>query len=233
MSDEAMNKVLDTLETHQDDPSVFVAGTGVRLKMKRVSQMIIADAKRRLPAPRIPKWFNPDKEREEDNPNDPDYIERVANYQYDTAMLALRIYLIMGTEPMEPLPDGISPHTSFDWSDMILAADPDAEIPETGPRRYYAWLKYYALPDDQVMQCMNKIIRFSGGTLEEDVARAQQSFRRDSERDTNMGVDDSAQSESGPANGIVPWNGAGVRNEGSSSVLQMPVDRLDEPLDLV
>lgn len=227
---EAIDRALDALPNGGDDgdPTVFVAATGVRLKLKRVSQMIVADAKRRLPEPRVPKWINPDKEREEENPNDPAYVEALYNYRYDTSMLALRVYLIMGTEPILPLPSGMVPAESTEWSDAIMAADDGVEIPESGPRRYFCWLKYYALPDDEVMQVMTKIIRLSGKTLEEDVRRAQESFRGNPTGDTTNGVVDTTQDTGGNHNGSGPGDGPGIRGEGSGRILTLPLDSMDQ-----
>lgn len=234
MSDRDIDRVVDTLpEDDGGDPTVFVAATGVRLKLKRVSQMIVADAKRRLPEPKVPKWINPEKDREEENPNDPEYIEAVYNYRYDTSMLALRVYLILGTEPIYPLPAGIVGPDSHEWSDAIQGADDGVDIPESGPRRYFAWLKYYALPDDQVMRVMSQIISLSGRTLEEEVRKAQESFRSDPPRDTALRVVDPAQDQGGDRNGSHTGNGAGVRGEGGSNVLPLPVDDVDPRYDIV
>jgi hypothetical protein len=236
MTNNAMNEVLDALPTsEQGDPSIFVAGTGVKLKMKRVSQMIIADAKRRLPEPRIPKTYIEEKGRDEPNPQDPEYLEALAHYQYDTAMLAVRVYLIMGTEPVF-IPEGMVDYKSPVWSDAILSADEGADIPESGPRRYFAWLKYYALPDDQVMQCMNRIVRYSGGALEAQVRSAQESFRGDEARDADPGLPTANEAQRGDNDrgaGDVVGNGSGVRSEGSGRLLALPVDNVDPGIQLI
>lgn len=232
-NEQAMNKVLDGLKAGEPDPSVFVAGTGVRLRIKKVSQMIIADAKRRIPVPQIPKWFNPDKEREEENPNDPAYLTAVNNYNWDTAMLAMRVYMILGTEIIEPLPPNVLPPESTKWSDMIFAADPDADIPADGPRRYFAWLKYHAFDDEDQTRILQAVVRMSGQVSEDDVRVAQDSFRGQSTRDTAPRMGAAAEDQSRDRNGNDPGFGTGVRSEGGGGLHALPVGRLDGEIELV
>jgi len=47
----------------------------VRARVVPVSQAIIQDSMALIPEPRVPMWYNPEKEREEPNPADPDYLD--------------------------------------------------------------------------------------------------------------------------------------------------------------
>lgn len=222
-----MNEALDSL-SEQVDPSTFTAQNGLRLRLKRVSQMIIADANRRLKAPRPPVTWNPDKERDEPNPQHPDYVEAVNNYRYDTAMLAMRVYFILGTE-VEFLPTHLVPVESTKWSDDILAADAEAEIPESGPRRYLAWLKLYALPDEDQARLLNAIIGAGNGTLEAQVIEAQNSFRDNPGGNTIDGIPLAATRPGGDRDANGPGDGAGIRSEGSSGLRALPVGDVGQP----
>lgn len=227
MNDQAMNEALDNL-SEQVDPSTFTAANGLKLRLKRVSQMIIADANRRLKPPKPPVTWNPDKERNEENPQHPDYIEALSYYRFDTAMLAMRVYFILGTE-VEYLPRDIEPVDSTVWSDAILAADAEAEIPESGPRRYLAWLKLYALPDEDQARLLNAIIGAGNGTLEAQVVEAQNSFRNNSRGDTIDGVPLAATHPGGDRDADGVGDGAGIRSEGSSGLRALPVGGVGQP----
>ena len=233
MTEQAMDEALDAVISEQDsDPSRFVAANGLILRLKRVSKMIVADADARLKAPQPPRVWITELEREEENPNHPSYLEAVRRFNYERAMMAMRVYLILGTE-VEHLPPDLAPHTSHEWSDLIAAVDPDAEIPESGPRRYLAWLRLYAVPDEQLMPLLAKVARLGGATFQADVAEAQSSFRGDEERDTAERIPSSGQTQGGDRNGIDPGDGTGVRSQGSSSIRPLPVGQMDVPIDIL
>ena len=62
----------------QADDGALTLSTGVKARLKPVSQSIIQDAVALCKEPRVPMWANPDKDgREEPNPLHPDYLEAV------------------------------------------------------------------------------------------------------------------------------------------------------------
>ena len=186
------------------------------------------DAAMRLKAPKPPRAFNEDKGREEENPIDPDYLEAMQRYRYDTGMLSVSTYFVMGTSVHGDLPDGLVPVSSDEWVDLVQAADPTAEIPATGNRRYLAWLKYYALTDNDATRLLSACVRYSGGTLEVDVNAAQATFRGDTSRDSTNGVHAPDGSGFRDSSGTEPGNGSGVRSEGSSGLRALPLGEMGD-----
>lgn len=184
-----MKRAVDEL-TENHDPSLFVASNGLRLRLKRVSQLVMLEAARRLNKPKIPRAYNEEKGRDEENPLDPEYVEAEQRYKFDLGMLAVSTYFILGTRIEGDLPDGVEPLASPDWVDLVTAVDPTIDIPETGPRRYLAWLKYHALSDPDQNQLLMACIRYSGGVLEADVALANANFPNNAPRNTDQRVVD-------------------------------------------
>lgn len=222
-----LDAATDTIR-EPEDPSVFTSSAGLKLRIKKVSPFIIAEARRKLRAPRVPSVFNEDKGRNEENPNDPDYLEAVQNYQFDASMLAQRVYFILGTEVVS-VPKGMHTYDSPMWADEILAAYDELDIPAEGPRRYHAWLKFYAIPSDEDQGLLLRaILNLGGATMEADVQQAQKSFRPPEERDTSDGV---SATDSGARGDISATNGVGystgVRGEGSSGLRALPVEPVD------
>lgn len=187
MQNDDMKRAVDSL-AEPADPSIFVASNGLRLRLRRVPQMVMTDAARRLKAPKPPRQFNEEKGREEENPSDPDFIDAMRNYRYDLGMLAVNTYFILGTSVDGDLPPDVMPITSSEWADLLQAVDPDIDIPPNGPRRYLAWLKYHAMPDVDSSELLQQCQRYSGGTLEVDVAQAQASFRSEPTLHSDNGV---------------------------------------------
>lgn len=221
-----MKRAVDSL-AEPADPSLFVASNGLRFRLSRVSRMVMTDAARRLKAPPIPRTFIPEKEREEENPSDPAYIEAYTMYRYDMGMLAVTTYFILGTKVEGELPAGMCSVKDDDWADNLRAVDPNIEIPPDGPRRYLAWLKYYALSDADQSSLVLACQRYSGGTLEVDVAQAQATFRDRETRDSADGVHTAPEDTSGDNNGVGAGSSSGVRGEGSSDIRLVPVGQVD------
>lgn len=226
MNDE-MSRAVDSLE-EPADPSIFVASNGLTLRLKRVSKMVMLDAARRITAPKPPRTFSDEKQRDEENPLDPDYLDAMRNYRYDTGMLAVNTYFILGTKVEGATPPDVTPIGLDSWVELLQAVDPAIDIPAGGPRRYLAWLKYHALPDDDQNRLLQQCVRYSGGTLEADVAAAQASFRNQQARDTANGVSDPEQSGLGDNAGTHSGNGAGVRSEGGGRIHALPLGSVDE-----
>lgn len=226
-----MKDAVDSLDT-QADPSTFVASNGLRLKLRRVSQMIMTDAARRITSPKPPRVFLEEKGREEENPNDPTYVEAVRNYRYDLGTLTVNTYFVLGTKPIDPLPQGISPVDSEDWPELLRVVDPDIDIPAAGPRRYLAWLKYHALADHDLNELLQQCIRYSGGTLEVDVIQAQATFRSFSPRDTPDPIRPPTEDRFRDNSGEDPGHGAGVRGEGGGGLRALPMGEVAGVIEL-
>lgn len=228
MMNDDMTRAVDSL-AEPTDPSIFVASNGLRFKLRRVSKMVMLDAARRLQAPKPPRTFMEEKGREEENPADPNYLAALRDYRYDTGMLAVSTYFILGTRVEGELPPGVEPVTTEGWVDELKSVDPRVDIPSAGPRRYLAWLKYHALPDEDQNSLLQACVRYSGGTLEADVTAAQASFRNQPARDTTNGVHDPDQGGLGNNAGTPTGNGAGLRGEGSSGLYAVSVQDVGNP----
>ena len=174
MDAQALNEA--TVET---DPSIWSSSNGIKFRLKRVSRMVISDAGRKIKDPKVPRMMNEDKGREEENPNHPDYIAELADVNYRRGMLAIDVYLALGTVVIE-CPEGVSLFESSEWQEDLELFGID--VPATGKARYVAWLKYYALSDDDLTALTLVTMRQGGATLEEDVTNAQAGFQPPSQR---------------------------------------------------
>ena len=70
-----------------------------------VPQSVIQAALALQPEPRVPMWYNPDKEREEPNPNHPDYLEAVERYEREQYGITFDCYAMFGVELVGGLPE--------------------------------------------------------------------------------------------------------------------------------
>ena len=94
--------------------------SGVVAVAKRMSPTRLLAAMNRWPRPTPPTTYHETLQREIENPDDPDYIERVKEYKGKMAEALLNVMLIYGVEIIE-VPDDIPQIQSNDWVDRIRA----------------------------------------------------------------------------------------------------------------
>lgn len=170
---------------NRDDPHTYITYRGVKLQLSPVNSVLVQEAARRIPLPRPPMWLNPDKDREEENPNDPEYIDKREEVMFERGLVAVNL-LLTGTKPIH-IPEDVQKPEDDDWIFVVEQVAGIKDVPDRGVGRYIAWLKYYVCTDDDLLRLRNKIGRLSGGTLEVDVQDAQDSFRTDEGRQPNNG----------------------------------------------
>lgn len=170
--------------TSQD---TYTTKNGITLKIKPVPPMLIQDAGRRLKPPKVPTYYNKDKEVEEENPDDPDYTQALVQWNVDRADLVNGIILAWGTE-LVFVPESISPVDSDEWVEMVKEVA-DLDVPTSRYKRYYCWLKWVALSNaEDFGNLLQRAALFSGVTTEAAVAQAAEEFRNLTERANSAGV---------------------------------------------
>lgn len=224
MFDRDMDEAVDSAAAADaHDPSIFVASNGLRLRLRKVPRMLIIDASKRLKPPTVPKTWDDDKQREIENPADPEYRAAVTEFQLQMGLLTMNVYFTLGTSVIEPVPADIIPLDSSEWVEMVRMLFPEADIPDTGPRRRLAWMKYHAMPDEDHIGLLSALARLGGQVAEEDATKAQESFRPDTSRSTTEGVVIDVESRHGPVD--QPDNagsGSGAGTEGSNGIRALP-----------
>lgn len=157
-------------------PNQFKASSGVVFKIKKVSPLLLKDAQERLIEPRPPKVYLEDKETHEDNPSDPDYQDKLRQFQILQAETSHAVLLTMGTA-VESIPDDVDGIDATAWVETVEEII-GIEVPKTPRRRYFCWVKYVAITDmADFFGLLRKITRLSGFVTEEAVAQAAASFR--------------------------------------------------------
>lgn len=159
---------------------LFYASNGLVLQLRRVSRFVLVDAARKMKPPPVPSVYLADKEREEENPEDPTYLQEMQDFEYERGMLTITTMLALGCE-VHTMPEGMVPPDDDDWF-AVLEALQITVIPNNKRLRFAAWLKYVGLDDILLMKLITEIQRYSGLTLEADVGEAEKSFPGDATR---------------------------------------------------
>lgn len=166
-----------------DKPGELTLSNGIVLRLKAPPQHLIREVSSRVPAPTIPVVNIEEKGREEENPADPDYQAALVKWGNDQALAAADVALLMGTECLSVPPDMFGPEEDGWLSYLkIVGVDPELGTPSEAhpltPERYWAWLRFYALRNDEDSFLAVRSPLWLANLSEEDVATTIASFRR-------------------------------------------------------
>ena len=189
--DEAERAAVDTAVALQDGrlPSEIVLSNGIVLALKPIPPGIIERSLARLEKPKVPRWKNPNKDVEEENPGDPGYVAAVEAYQLQRNETAANTLLLVGTAVKE-IPEGLHGPEEVDrWFDAELMAHLGIEAnTETAYDRYLSWLQLYAMARQGDIVKIFATVNRMAGIGEEDVQAAVAGFRRRKTRGADSDV---------------------------------------------
>jgi len=89
----------------QDDDKIITLSTGVRVRLHTVSSTLTEDLRLAIPMPKVPVVWIEAKEREEENPNDPDYIEKCKEVDIGRGRAVIDALITFGVELVDDLPE--------------------------------------------------------------------------------------------------------------------------------
>lgn len=160
---------------------ITTLSTGVVLSIKSVPPMVLSRVYGSLPSePKPPKFMNNDLGREEENPNDPAYIEAVNEYQLKLADAVTNAIVVLGTS-LVSVPTGF-PHPYKDyavWAEplKIVGIDVPDMKNDSDTGVYNAWVKYVAASTQEDINNLISAVSRLSGVSEDEVAQAANQFR--------------------------------------------------------
>lgn len=97
--------VIAVAREHGRDPETPVTlSTGVSARVKAVATHLIDNATRRIKDPKVPIQFDEDKQREVENPFDPEYLAAKEEADRKRGMAAMDVMIMFGVELVDPVP---------------------------------------------------------------------------------------------------------------------------------
>lgn len=159
---------------------------GIVLGIRMVAPRLLRDASERIPIPPVPTFYNESKQRDEPNPDHPDYATAVARHRFEATEAALKVALIIGTT-CESVPEGWYRPEHDGWIDEINEAHEilgtvPPPLRREGKARYLDWLLYYAATSDEDTFILTRVMLAQTLATEEEVSRALDAFRHTAER---------------------------------------------------
>lgn len=75
--------------------------TGYYVRITSVSASIIEEAQASVEYPEVPKWYNENAKREEENPNHPDYLKALEEVEKQKTMMAIDAMILFGVDVVD------------------------------------------------------------------------------------------------------------------------------------
>lgn len=150
----------------------FTLSSGVVLRAKKANPLILITVMTRFPRPKPPTFFMESMGREMENPDDPDYIERVRNWEIESNSQVLNALIMLGTE-LVSVPKGVPKPSDDKWLDTYKVLDMPVH-PDNESWRYLTWVKFIAAPDETDLSVIQEAVGRLSGIREADVKSAEQ-----------------------------------------------------------
>lgn len=102
------NVAVDTARERENhdgqNDGISVNTDGVRYRLKPVAPALMDAVQSKVPMPKVPVWHNPDMDRDEPNPNHPDYLMALEDANRQRGIAVYDALVMFGVELLDGLP---------------------------------------------------------------------------------------------------------------------------------
>lgn len=170
----------------QDDPGTFTTTEGVKFRLKKVPRTTFSKVLDKFEAPSPPTIWIEEKGRSEPNPNDPDFLKHMRDFDLESSLGLMMALVMLGSDVID-VPAGVERPEDTDWSETLEVIG--FEIPAGGKARYAAWVRNVVLVDEENLTKMAAAIsHFNGWIKVAEVQQVMNSFRSDEVRNSPPGI---------------------------------------------
>jgi len=162
-----------------DAGSIIMMSTGVRVRVRPVSAILLDEVRSRVKDPEVPILMDEEKGREIPNPHDPTFLRQMEEAEDRRNRSVVDAMIMFGVELVDPLPE--SDRWLKELKFLGIEVDQDDELAVE-----FAYKKYVVVGAPDQITLMNA----SAPVSQKEVDRAMTSFQRDEERDADSGVGD-------------------------------------------
>ena len=159
---------------------VTTLSTGVKAIVKPVPSFMIDNMVSQIKEPKPPKQFDETKQREEENPFDPEYLQAIDDANSERGQATMKAMISFGIELVDGVPDPelwlpklewMSKHSNLDLSEYDLNDPLDLE---------FVYKAFVATSGIDLM-----LVTMKSGMQNEEVELAMSGFRSDETSDTD------------------------------------------------
>jgi len=164
-------------ERSEGNDNVLTLSSGVRVRINPVSSWLVDEVVNSIKNPLVPTWYNPDREREEENPNDPQYQAGLQDAMRRRIDAMLDTVVLFGMELVDGLPTDDGWLHKLQKLERLGHVDLSAFDFDDPVDREFAYKRRFAISNAKDLV----LVRQRCSVSEEDVANATDSFPGDSE----------------------------------------------------
>lgn len=162
-------RAVDSANAPQGD--TITLSSGVILRGKQANPLILVQVMAAFPRPEPPTVYMQSMGREMENPDDPDYIERLQSWKMEYADRMVNAMIVLGTELVSS-PKGMGNPKDNKWlEEYILLGMPNH--PENETWRYLTWVKFKAVKGENDMKLIQEVVGRLSGVRESAVKSAE------------------------------------------------------------
>lgn len=178
---------------------------GIVLEFLPVSPILTNSvrAELELRLPPVPRVWLEDKGREEENPNDPDYLAALARQEHLNDLVLSDAITFAGVK-VKSIPEGLYPPEDDRWMEdprIVVARYTGLQFdPEDPVKRKCVWMRFYAIENYVDARLWDEVQITLVGMREEEVQEALAGFWPVQERDADNGDSPEGVSEDGNPN---------------------------------
>lgn len=162
-------KAIEKAETKEDN--TITLSTGVVLRGKQVPPLVLVKIMASYGRPKVPTYNSKEMGREVENPDDPDYIDRVKAWKIELSNSTLNALIVLGTELVK-VPKKFPGPESNDWLDEYALLGVPMR-PEIKAWRYLTWITMKAAPETNDLDLIKEVVGRLSGVPESKVEAAE------------------------------------------------------------
>jgi hypothetical protein len=165
---EAAVVVAEKVRPEKERTDIITLSTGVRAKLVPVSASLIDEVTAQVKNPLPPMWMNEQKGREEPNPSDPEYLQKLEDTERERGVKAMDALVMFGVELVDGVPEDDVWLSKLQFLGVVEA---DREL--SPMEREFLYKKHVALSAVDI----SEVTKMSGISAEE-VEIAEATFQR-------------------------------------------------------
>lgn len=173
------NKTIPQIaKSRRNRNEIIELSTGYFAKINNIPLSVIDEAQMAVPYPEVPMWANPDKGRDEPNPNDPTYIKACQEIDMKRGNMVLDATIMFCLELVKENGTPFDFESVHGWDKKVVwwmarkGDNPNQYDWESPVDREFLFKKYIAVGVPDV-----DIIRSATGLSEEAIEEASEKFR--------------------------------------------------------
>lgn len=165
---ETIRAIADAKKGTQNE---ITLSSGVVLRAMKANPITLIRVMTRNPRPKPPMVFMKSMGRDMENPDDPDYVERVKAWNMESSAQVLNALILLGTEFVSA-PKGVQKPEDKLWLEKYRLLDMPMR-PDDKFWRYLTWVTFVAATDEKDLEVIQDAVGKLSGIAEVDVKNAE------------------------------------------------------------